>query len=86
MTNYNELRLVPNYNDWIEKMEEYKTNNKKWLELLSDLTDTAAFLDAKEMESNADLIRTAIDLLKYLNPECHATVSEFEWKRRMKNE
>ena len=67
-------------------MEEYKTNNKKWLGLLNELSDIAALLDAKEMESNADVIRTAIDLLKYLNPECHATVSEFEWKRRMKND
>lgn len=65
-------------------MEEYKTNNKKWLELLNDLRDIAAFLDAKEMESDADVIRTAIDLLKYLNPECHSKVSEFEWKRRQR--
>ena len=65
-------------------MEEYKTNNKKWLELLNDLSDIASFLDAKEMETDADIIRTAIDLLKHLNPECHSKVSEFEWKRRMK--
>lgn len=70
--------------DWHKLMEEYKTDNKKWLELLDELSDIAAFLDKKEMEANADIIRTAIDLLKYLNPECHATVSEFEWKRRMK--
>ena len=43
-------------------MEEYKTNNKKWLELLNDLSDIASFLDAKEMETDADIIRTAIDL------------------------
>ena len=67
-----------------EAMEEYKTDNEKWLELLDELSDIASFLDKKEMEANADVIRTAIDLLAYLNPECHATVSEFEWKRRMK--
>ena len=72
--------------DWHKQMEEYKTDNVKWLELLNDLSDIASFLDTKEMEANADVIRTAIDLLKYLNPECHATVSEFEWKRRMKHE
>ena len=72
--------------DWHKLMEEYKTNNHKWFELLNDLSDIASFLDTKEMEANADVIRTAIDLLKYLNPECHATVSEFEWKRRMKHE
>ena len=72
--------------DWYKQMEEYKTDNVKWLELLNELSDIASFLDTKEMESNADVIRTAIDLLKYLNPECHATVSEFEWKRRMKQE
>lgn len=64
-------------------MKEYETN-KKWHELLGELSDIASFLDTKEMEENADVIRTAIDLLKHLNPECHATVSEFEWKRRMK--
>ena len=72
--------------DWHKLMEEYKTDNVKWLELLNDLSDIASFLDTKEMEANADVIRTAIDLLKHLNPECHATVSEFEWKRRMKHE
>lgn len=73
-------------NDWHRLMDEYKTNNEKWLGLLNDLSDIASFLDIKEMNANADIIRTAIDLLKYLNPECHATVSEFEWKRRMKND
>lgn len=70
---------------WEQQMEEYKTNNEKWLELLDDLNDIASFLDKKDMEPNADVIRTAIDLLKHLNPECHATISEFEWKRRRYN-
>ena len=47
-------------------MNEYLTNNKKWLELLNDLTDIACLLDMKEMEANADVIRTAIDLLSSL--------------------
>ena len=78
--------METNNKNWLELMEEYKTNNKKWLELLGELSDIASFLDTKEMKANADVIRTAIDLLKYLNPECHATVSEFEWRRRMKRE
>ena len=72
--------------DWYRLMEEYKTDNEKWLDLLNELSDIASFLDTKEMNCDADIIRTAIDLLKYLNPECHAAVSEFEWKRGMKNE
>lgn len=69
--------------DWYRLMEEYKTDNEKWLDLLNELSDIASFLDTKEMNCDAGIVRTAIDLLKYLNPECHATTSEFEWKRRM---
>ena len=34
--------------DWHKLMEEYKTDNKKWLELLNELSDIAAFFQIQK--------------------------------------
>ena len=61
------------------RLNNMPPKNKEWLELLSNLSDIAWFLEDKDMIDNADTIRTAIDLLKFFNPDCHSTRSEFEW-------
>ena len=59
-------------------------DNGEWLALLSNLSDLAWFFESQDSICHADTIRTAIDLLKYFNPNCHSTKSEFEWANEIR--